>query len=180
MGVHLERRRIDDRMQLERGVIALNEPANPPERGMLVLVVLPRIDVEAWADWLGIGVEPTASRAPRRPKATTCASIYIALRTPELILSNRSFRNVTLGATRTDAGGYDVNVVSDGASRVTSAGARVRKAAAAARASDSFRRDCRGSTSPAAGRPKSSMCCGRRRAAFLPSRSPSRISNSVT
>ena len=114
VGVHLERRQVEERMQLERGVIALNEPANPPERGLLVLVAMPRIDVEAWADWLGIGVEPAAPRAPGTAEGGEMRIDYIALRTPELILSNRSFRNVTLGASRTDSGGYDMNVVSDG------------------------------------------------------------------
>jgi uncharacterized protein YhdP len=114
LGVHIERRQTDAGMQLARGVIALNEPANPPERGLLVLVAMPRIDVEAWADWLGIGAEPATPRAP----GTTDSDMridHVALRTPELIVNNRSFRNVTLGATRTDAGGYDANVVSDGA-----------------------------------------------------------------
>jgi uncharacterized protein YhdP len=112
--VRLERRQVEERMQLERGVIALNEPANPPERGLLVLVAMPRIDVEAWADWLGIGVEPLAPRAPGTAEGGEMRIDHIALRTPELILSNRSFRNVTLGASRTEAGGYDMNVVSDG------------------------------------------------------------------
>ncbi len=114
LGVHIERRQSDARMQLARGVIALNEPANLPERGLLVLVALPRIDVEAWTDWLGIGAEPSAPRAPGASEGEMRID-HIALRTPELILNNRSFRNVTLGATRTDAGGYDANVVSEGA-----------------------------------------------------------------
>lgn len=114
IAVHLERRLSEAGMQLARGVIALNEPANLPERGLLVLVALPRIDVEAWADWLGIGAEPAAARAPGAPEDDIRID-YIALRTPELIVNNRSFRNVTLGASRTDAGGYDANVVSDGA-----------------------------------------------------------------
>jgi len=114
LGVHIERRQSDAGMQLARGVIALNEPANLPERGLLVLVAMPRIDVEAWADWLGIGAEPATPRAPGTSDSEMRID-HIALRTPELIVNNRSFRNVTLGATRTDAGGYDANVVSDGA-----------------------------------------------------------------
>jgi uncharacterized protein (TIGR02099 family) len=114
LGVHIERRQSGGTLQLARGVIALNEPANLPERGLLVLVALPRIDVEAWADWLGIGTEPAAPHAPGAPDGEVQID-HIALRTPELIVNNRSFRNVTLGATRTDTGGYDANVVSDGA-----------------------------------------------------------------
>ncbi len=111
-GVNLERRQDGDTLRLVRGVLAINEPANTPERGMLVLLTMPRLDVDAWATWLGLDVpgEP----APRG-STDALAIDHVALRTPELVLANRSFRNVTLGATRTAAGGFDVNVVSDGA-----------------------------------------------------------------
>src|SRR4030095_14808421 len=40
---------------------------------------------------------------------------YIAIKTADLVISNRSFRNVTLGASRTAGGGFDANIVSDAA-----------------------------------------------------------------
>jgi len=113
VGVRLERRRDGERLALVRGVIALNEPANVPERGMLVLIAAPRFDVDAWAGWLGIGSE-AGSRSTVGADGDELHIDHVALRTPELVVSGRTFRNVTLGATRTEAGGYDANVASDG------------------------------------------------------------------
>lgn len=113
LGVHLERRQEGDTMRLQRGVIAVNEPANTPESGLLVLLTMPRLDVEAWSAWLGLDLP---GEAPQRGVADDNLRIdHLALRTPELVIAHRAFRNVTLGATRTAAGGFDVNVVSEGA-----------------------------------------------------------------
>jgi uncharacterized protein (TIGR02099 family) len=112
VGVRLERRRAGEQMALVRGVIALNEPANVPEQGMLVMINAPRFDVDAWAAWLGIGTE--AARTTTSADGDDLRIDHIALRTPELLMSGRTFRNVTLGATLTEAGGYDANVVSEG------------------------------------------------------------------
>jgi uncharacterized protein (TIGR02099 family) len=113
VGLHLERRQDGETMRLTRGVIAVNETANLPESGMLVLISMPRFDLEAWSSWLGINLDATASPRP----ASTDSGFRVdhaALRTAELVIGRRTFRNVTLGATRTDAGGFDTNVVSDG------------------------------------------------------------------
>lgn len=111
-GLHLERRQDGETMRLQRGVIAVNEPANTPESGMLALLTMPRLDVDAWSAWLGLDL---AGEAVPRGAANGLQFDHIALRTPELVIANRSFRNVTLGATRTSVGGFDVNVVSEGA-----------------------------------------------------------------
>ena len=76
--------------------------------------LVPRFDLEAWSP----GSASTCN-ADLRPRGrigaiTASASIYVALRTAELVIGRRTFRNVTLGASRTEAGGFDANVVSDG------------------------------------------------------------------
>jgi len=113
LGINLEHRRERHVSRLVRGVVAINEPASPPDKGMRVLVNVPRFDADAWSSWLGIDLEgtPTSSAAESEDGLHID---HVALRTPELLISGRSFRNVTLGASRTDNGGYDANVVSDG------------------------------------------------------------------
>ena len=113
LGVHLEHRRERDGNRLARGIIAVNEPANLPESGMLVMLNLPRFDVEAWSSWLGIDLEGNAPHSAANADNGFRVD-HASLRTPELVIARRSFRNVTLGATRNDAGGYDANVASDG------------------------------------------------------------------
>ncbi len=110
-GMHLERRRERDGLRLTRGVVAINEPANLPENGLLVLVAVPRLDVAAWNQWLGLDL---STGAPTAAADSALRVDHFALRTPELVLERRIFRNVTLGASRTASGGYDANVVSDG------------------------------------------------------------------
>lgn len=111
-GIHLERRRERDALRLVRGVVAINEPANLPESGLLVLIAAPRVDVAAWSQWLGVDLGADGAAAGSADSSLRVD--HAALRTPELVIGRRSFRNVTLGATRTVAGGYDTNVVSDG------------------------------------------------------------------
>ena len=73
VGLHLERRQDGPTMRLARGVIAINETANLPESGMLVLVSMPRLDLEAWSSWLGIDLDATSSQG-LRPPTTAFAS----------------------------------------------------------------------------------------------------------
>ncbi len=115
VGVRLERQRERDVLKLTRGVIAINEPANPPESGMLVFASMPRMDVEAWANWLGIELGANVSGAPTPSDGDDLQIDHIALRTADLVIGGRSFRNVTLGASRVAGGGYDANVASDAA-----------------------------------------------------------------
>ena len=113
LAVRLERRREQGELRITRGVIALNEPANLPESGMLVLATVPRLDIEAWSSFFG-GPEPapkTSGTAASGPQID-----LLAVRTPELVLMGRTFRNVTLGATRVPDGGFNANIVSDGVS----------------------------------------------------------------
>ena len=113
LAVRLERRREQGELRITRGVIALNEPANLPESGVLVLATLPRLDIEAWSSFFG-------NAGPASKTSATTASgpqiDLLAVRTPELVLMGRTFRNVTLGATRVPDGGFDANIVSDGVS----------------------------------------------------------------
>jgi len=112
LGVHLERRRQGKEWQITRGVVAINEPANLPEAGLLVNVNVPRLDVDAWESWLG--KRAAAVEAGARSAAASDIHIdLLARRTPELSLMRRTFRNVTVGATRADGGGLDANVASD-------------------------------------------------------------------
>ena len=113
-GLAFEHKRERDVARLVRGVVAINEPPNLPDSGLRVQVAAPRFDAEAWAQWLGIDLH--AAPAPAWPASSDegFRVDYFALRTPELVVERRVFHNVTLGASRTDAGGFDANVVSDG------------------------------------------------------------------
>ena len=115
VGVRLERQREQDVLKLTRGVVAINEPPNSPESGMLVLASMPRMDVEAWANWLGIELGTTAAGAPAPSDGDDLQIDHVALRTADLVIGNRSFRNVTLGASRVAGGGFDANLVADAA-----------------------------------------------------------------
>ena len=55
LAVRIERRREKGELRITRGVIAVNEPANLPEAGILLLATVPRLDVEAWSAFLGGG-----------------------------------------------------------------------------------------------------------------------------
>ena len=130
-GLAFEHRREGDVARLIRGVVAINEPPNLPESGLRVQVTAPRFDAEAWAQWLGIDLH--AAPASARP-ASSDEGIrvdYFALRTPELVVERRVFNNVTLGASRTDAGD-SMPTSCPTASSATSDGGRVRSAASAA------------------------------------------------
>ncbi|MEP6607694.1 MAG: YhdP family protein [Burkholderiaceae bacterium] len=112
--VRLERHGERGDMRVTRGVIALNEPANLPESGLLVLATVPRLDLQAWSLFLG-GTEGDAAVAKPASKPASDTQIdLLAVRTPELVVLGRTFRNVTLGASRTSSGGFDANIVSDG------------------------------------------------------------------
>ncbi len=115
LAVHLERRREQGTYRVARGVIALNEAANLPESGVLVLATVPRLDLEAWSSLLAgnAAADASATDAPVAAGLQLPIDLF-AVRTQELVLMGRSFRNVTLGATRTADGGFDANVVSDG------------------------------------------------------------------
>ena len=115
IGVRLERRRDHDVLKLARGVVAINEPANPPESGMLVLASMPRTDAGAWASWLGIDIGTSTAGTAAPSDSDDLQIDLVALKTAELVIGNRSFRDVTLGASRVDGGGFDVNIVADAA-----------------------------------------------------------------
>ncbi len=111
LAVRFERRREQGEFRVTRGVIALNEPANLPESGVLVLATMPRLDLEAWSSLLG--GEETVPKTPAAAAPGPQIDL-LAVRTPELVVMGRTFRNVTLGASRTADGGFDANIVSDG------------------------------------------------------------------
>ncbi len=110
LAVRLERRRDQGEYRVMRGVIALNEAANLPESGLLVLATVPRLDLEAWSSLLG----GTGSAKTSAASSSAIQIDLLAVRTRELVLMGRSFSNVTLGATRAADGGLNANIVSDG------------------------------------------------------------------
>jgi len=115
IAVRLERRFERGEFRIARGVIAMNEAPNLPESGLLVLATVPRLDLQAWTSLLG-SPENSVSPKPASSGAASDPSIdLLAVRTQELIVMGRTFRNVTLGATRSPDGGFDANIVSDGA-----------------------------------------------------------------
>lgn len=100
-------------LELARGVIALNEPANLPERGLLVIATLPRLDVDAWMDLLDESAPGRTARSGAAPDPLPVD--LFAVRTAELIVRGHRVQNLTLGASRLPDGGYSASVVSDGA-----------------------------------------------------------------
>ncbi len=113
LGVQLERHTEKGELRLTRGVIALNTPANLPESGMLLNVSLPRLDVEAWSNWLGEDPAGATAQSARAPASTESPFDYVALQTQELVIMRRSFRNLTLGASLSRGGLVDANISSD-------------------------------------------------------------------
>jgi len=114
LAVRLERRREQGEFRVTRGVIALNEPANLPESGLLVMATVPRLDLEAWSLLLE---SPAGDAGAAKSTSASSSGVQIdllAVRTPELVLMGRTFRNVTLGASRAADGGFNANIVSDG------------------------------------------------------------------
>lgn len=99
--VRLDLARADGRspMKVERGVVALGEPAPLPARGLLAHVNLPHVDAQAWqsllenVDATGAGASPTAS-------ATDAPLDTLNLRTRELLIAGKSVANVSLRARR--------------------------------------------------------------------------------
>ena len=115
LGMRIERRAEKGEMRMSRGVVAVNEPANLPERGLLVIGSLPRLDLDAWSELLNLEAPPSRNgRAGGSPEDVQVD--LVALRTQELIIYGHRVQNLTLGATRLPDGGYSANVVSDGAS----------------------------------------------------------------
>jgi uncharacterized protein (TIGR02099 family) len=115
LGVRIERRAENGTMRLTRGVVALNEAANLPERGLLVLVSIPRLDVDAWSTFLAGDATALRPGRPVSPSAEDPQVDLVAVRTAELVVYGHVVRNVTLGASRLPDGGYESNIVSDGA-----------------------------------------------------------------
>jgi uncharacterized protein (TIGR02099 family) len=111
--VHTDHRRERGVARLVRGVVAVNEPARAPDSGMLIQISVPRFDVEAWSAWLGLDLDTSGRSAVSTEEHFRVD--YVTLRTGELVIDRRDFRNVTLGATRTDAGGFNANIASDSA-----------------------------------------------------------------
>ncbi len=107
LGVRIERRRTDasGELRFTRGVVAVNEPANLPERGLLVIATLPRLDVDAWSNLLAPDTPPARGARPAAAGDDLHIDL-VALRTDELVVQGHTVRNLTLGATRQDDGGY--------------------------------------------------------------------------
>ncbi len=111
IAVRLERRREQAGYRVTRGVIAVNEPANLPESGVLVQATVPRLDLEAWSSWLS--GDAAASKAPGAAPSDMPIDL-LAVRTQELVVLGRTFRNVTLRASLTPDRGFDASIASDG------------------------------------------------------------------
>jgi uncharacterized protein (TIGR02099 family) len=99
VAVRLERSLVGERaMRIDRGVIAVGEPAPLPARGLVAVINLPRLDVDAWLPLLD-------AEAPARGPARTAAAApplpdFVGLRARELLFAGKPIGNVVLGATR--------------------------------------------------------------------------------
>jgi uncharacterized protein (TIGR02099 family) len=86
-----------------RGRIAIGEAAvrqTPamPQQGVALMANLPRIDVDAWQSLLSNGDGNATDKAASLPPLSA-----IDLRSPELVVAHRSFHDVQLQGTRSDA-----------------------------------------------------------------------------
>ncbi len=117
LGVRIERRADKGAMRMSRGVVAVNEPANLPERGLLVIGSLARLDLDAWSELLSFeGASSSGGQGGGSGSLDDLQVDLVALRAQELVVHGHRVQNLTLGATRLPDGGYSANVVSDGAS----------------------------------------------------------------
>ncbi len=101
-----------DGMRIERGAVGIGARANLPESGVLLLVDGPQVDVDRWQRLLGIALPspgaagtppadaagPASGRGGAPPAGDTDAVDMVVVHTPDLILSGKSFSNVSLSA----------------------------------------------------------------------------------
>ena len=118
LAVRLERVRSGAAVAVERGVIAVGEPAPLPERGLMAQVNLPRLDFDAWQPLLEGPEAPAGARAAGRPTAVATGTQpdWLSLRARELLIAGKPIANVVLGATRLTEGAdtlWVANVTSD-------------------------------------------------------------------
>lgn len=117
IAVRLERvREVGDGMRIERGVIAVGEPATLPPRGLTAHINLPRLDVDAWQPLIEGPETPAAARGAGTAAGADGLPDLVSLRTRELLIAGKPIANVVLGATRLAEGGEPVwvaNVSSD-------------------------------------------------------------------
>jgi uncharacterized protein (TIGR02099 family) len=119
--VRLERVRGAEGPRIERGVIAVGEPATLPPRGLTAHVNLPRLDVDAWQPLIEGPEAPSAPAGASARGAGAAAGTeglpeLVSLRTRELVIAGKPIANVVLGATRLSDGGeplWVANVSSD-------------------------------------------------------------------
>jgi uncharacterized protein (TIGR02099 family) len=118
LAVRLERTRGADLVpRIERGVLAVGEPGTLPARGLVAMINLPRLDVDAWQPLLDVPeAAPAARGATQAAAAAPELPDHVTLRARELVFSGKPIANVVLGATRLSDGGdtlWAVNVSAD-------------------------------------------------------------------
>jgi uncharacterized protein (TIGR02099 family) len=118
LAVRLERTRGADLVpRIERGVLAVGEPGTLPARGLVAMINLPRLDVDAWQPLLDAPeAAPAARGATQAAAAAPELPDHVTLRARELVFSGKPIANVVLGATRLSDGGdtlWAVNVSAD-------------------------------------------------------------------
>lgn len=121
LAARLERVRVSPEAdaRIVRGVIAIGEPMDLPQDGLLLVANLARVDLDQWSSFLqsqAADNKPAETAARATPDAMPD---FVSLRARELIFSGKPIANVVLGATRMQENGVDywqANVVSDNAS----------------------------------------------------------------
>jgi uncharacterized protein YhdP len=95
-----------------RSALSLGEDASLPTYGASVNLALPRVDLDAWQPiYESLSAASTRPGAPPPPEEFVPDTV--SLRTRELVLDGKLFRNVVLGATRSDDGLWNANLASD-------------------------------------------------------------------
>jgi uncharacterized protein (TIGR02099 family) len=117
-----------DGMRIERGAIAIGGHANVPDKGLLLLVDQPHVDVDRWERLLGLnapaaagaaaaGVDATGVRsAPAASGADTEGVDIIVVHTADLAASGKTLNNVSLSARRDPDQSWYADIDSDQAS----------------------------------------------------------------
>lgn len=90
--MHVVRRLDGDQPVITRGVVEMGD-VNPglPERGLLIVVDLPRIDIEAWRNFWP---KQSSAGAQGGPLLPTLPALLFDVRTAELAVRDRSFHDV--------------------------------------------------------------------------------------
>jgi len=130
LAIELHRVAAGDTMHIERGAIAIGAKASVPDTGLLLLVDLPRVDVDRWQRLLALnapagsaGEALPSAPAPRpagpateKPATDGDTPDLLVVHAGELTVSGKTLTNVSLSARRDPEQGWFADIDADQAS----------------------------------------------------------------